>query len=87
MFQDPKRYRDAMKCVYLGMNNSFFDEYVKGNVEKHRVREIAHIVARDTLHKMHFLECTYNTRDSMNKKDNSHPLMNALGARFTKLLN
>ena len=64
MFQDPKRYRDAMKCVYMGMNTSFFDEYVKGNVDEHRVREIAHIVARDTLHKMQFLECTYNIRDS-----------------------
>ena len=87
MFQDPKRYRDAMKCVYMGMNTSLFDEYVKGNVDEHRVREIAYVVAKDTLHNMQLLECTYNMRDSMNKKDKSHPVMNALGIRFTKLMN
>ena len=56
-------------------------------MDEYRVREIVHIVARDTLHKMKFLECTYNIRDSINKKDKSQSLMNAFGTRFTKLLN
>lgn len=86
MFKDPTRYRDVMRCVCMGMDNSYFEEYAKGDLDERRVCEIAHMVAKDTLHKMQNIEYTYNIRDSANKKEKSHPRMNVLRTRYTTLL-
>ena len=46
MFKDPTRYRDVMRCVCMGMDNSYFEEYAKGDLDERRVCEIAHMVAK-----------------------------------------
>ena len=76
MFKDPKRYRDAMRCVCIGIDNSHFEEYVKGDLYERRVCDISHAVTKDTLPKMQSMEFTYNLRDSIDKKDKSHVMHN-----------